>query len=155
MHAAHTVVGAPQRDPLKNKSAATQARTVASAGQVKGTRPSHPVDDYLGEYEHPAYGVLTIARGDTGMTFDMHDIRMPLTHFHYDRFDTPDDEEDGKWSVNFRSPSGGKVEVVYQPGVGLVLPGASPTELRQWRPGSSASRSFPMPSCRSPRRTAR
>lgn len=24
-----------------------------------------------------------------------------MTHFHYDRFDTPDDLQDGKWSVNF------------------------------------------------------
>jgi hypothetical protein len=26
-----------------------------------------------------------------------------MTRFHYDRFDTPDDEQDGKWSVNFRT----------------------------------------------------
>ena len=171
---------------LANKAAATKSRTSATAGQVKGTRPSHAIDDYLGEYEHPAYGVLTIARGDTGITFDMHGIRMPLTHFHYDRFDTPDDEEDGKWSVNFRTnpmgevdgaelsldeaavtfvrrvppalvaeatlrpyagwyrtPSGAKVEVVYRPGVGLVLPGAKPTELMPWRPREFRLKEFP------------
>ncbi len=35
---------------------------------------------------------------------------MPMTHFHYDRFDAPDDEEDGKWSVNFRTNPQGDVE---------------------------------------------
>ena len=95
---------------LKNKAAATKSRTVAAAGQVKGTHPSHAIDDYLGEYEHPAYGVLTIARGDTGITFDMHGIKMPLTHFHYDRFDTPDDEEDGKASVNFLTSPQGEID---------------------------------------------
>jgi len=35
---------------------------------------------------------------------------MPMTHFHYDRFDTPDDEQDGKWSVNFRTNPQGDIE---------------------------------------------
>lgn len=37
---------------------------------------------------------------------------MPLSHFHYDRFDTPDDEEDGKFSLNFRTNPMGEVENV-------------------------------------------
>ncbi len=171
---------------LRNKAAGTRARAVASVGRVPGTRPSHALDDYVGEYEHPAYGVLTIARGDTGLTFDLHGIRLPLSHFHYDRFDTPDDEQDGKWSVNFRTnpmgevdgaelsldqaavvfarrvppallaegtlrayagtyrtPSGGKTEVTYRPGVGLVLPGARPVALVPWRPQQFRLKEFP------------
>ena len=42
--------------------------------------------------------------------FDFHKIRMPLSHFHYDRFDTPDDEEDGKWSVNFLTNPQGEID---------------------------------------------
>jgi hypothetical protein len=33
-----------------------------------------------------------------------------MSHFHYDRFDTPDDEQDGKWSVNFRTNPQGDVD---------------------------------------------
>jgi CubicO group peptidase (beta-lactamase class C family) len=95
---------------LRNKTAATQARTTASAGRVPDTRPSHAIDDYLGEYEHPAYGVLTISRGDTGLVFDLHGIKLPLSHFHYDRFDTPDDEQYGKFSVNFLTNPLGEVD---------------------------------------------
>ena len=95
---------------LRNKAAATTSRAVAAVGRVPGTKPSHPLEDYLGEFVHPAYGVITIARGDTGLTFDFHGIRMPLTHFHYDRFDTPDDEEDGKFSLNFGTNPMGDVE---------------------------------------------
>ena len=95
---------------LKNKAAGTQARATAAAGRVTGTTPSHPLDDYVGEFEHPAYGVVTVARGDSGLTFEFHDIKMPLSHFHYDRFDTPDDEEDGKFSLNFRTNPMGEVE---------------------------------------------
>jgi hypothetical protein len=33
-----------------------------------------------------------------------------MSHVHYDRFDTADDEENGKWSVNFRTNPQGDVE---------------------------------------------
>ena len=94
---------------LKNKEADKTARTKAGAGRVANTRPSHALGDYLGEFEHPAYGVLTISQGDTSLVFDFHKIKLPLSHFHYDRFDTPDDEEDGKWSVNFLTNPQGEI----------------------------------------------
>ena len=95
---------------LKNKAAGTKARGGAGAGRVQGTQPSHPLDDYVGEFEHPAYGVLAVARADAGLTFDLHGIKMPLSHFHYDRFDTPDDEQDGKFSANFKTNPLGEIE---------------------------------------------
>ncbi len=95
---------------LKNKEANKQARGKAGGGRVTNTRPSHPVADYVGEFEHPAYGVLTIAKGDTSLMFDLHKIKLPLSHFHYDRFDTPDDEEDGKWSANFLTNPQGEID---------------------------------------------
>ena len=97
---------------LKNKAAGTKARAVADVGRVPGTKPSHPLDDYVGEFAHPAYGVVTVARGDKELGFDFHGIKMPLSHFHYDRFDTPDDEEDGKFSLNFRTNPMGEIEGV-------------------------------------------
>jgi hypothetical protein len=93
---------------------------------VSGTKPSHPLDDYVGEFAHQAYGVVTVARGDTGLTFDFHGIKMPLSHFHYDRFDTPDDEEDGKFSLNFRTNPMGEVE-----GVEISVDQAAVTFTRQ------------------------
>src|SRR5439155_4284671 len=35
---------------------------------------------------------------------------MPMTHFHYDRFDTPNDEQDGKWSINFSTNPQGDID---------------------------------------------
>ena len=95
---------------LKTKETNKQARTKAGGGRVADTRPSHSIGDYVGEFEHPAYGVLTVARGDTSLTFDFHKIRLPLSHFHYDRFDTPDDERDGKWSVTFLTSPQGEID---------------------------------------------
>jgi CubicO group peptidase (beta-lactamase class C family) len=97
---------------LKNKAAGTKARTTADVGRVTGTKPSHALEDYAGEFVNPAYGVVTVARGDTALNVEFHGIRMPLRHFHYDRFDTPDDEEDGKFSLNFKTSPMGEVEAI-------------------------------------------
>jgi len=92
---------------LKGKKSATEARAKAGADQVSDTKASHALADYAGEYEHPAYGVLKIKLDGGELQFDFHKMRLPLSHFHYDRFDTPDDERFGKWSVNFlTSPQG-------------------------------------------------
>src|SRR5438067_8004892 len=45
---------------LAGKAAATQARTKAGFGRIPDTRPSHALGDYVGEYDHPAYGTLKI-----------------------------------------------------------------------------------------------
>jgi hypothetical protein len=102
---------------LKAKEAGKQARAKSGAGRVAGTRPSHALDDYAGEFEHPAYGVVKIARKDDGLSFQFHKIKAPLAHFHYDRFDSPDEEPEegmdfmeGKWSVNFGTSPQGEVD---------------------------------------------
>lgn len=95
---------------LRNKEANKTARTKAGGGRVAGTRPSHATSDYVGEFEHPAYGVLYVAKGDTSLTYEFHKVKLPLSHFHYDRFDTPDDEEDGKASVNFLTSPQGEID---------------------------------------------
>ena len=95
---------------LKNKETGAAARAKAGAGRIAGTKPSHSLDQYVGEFAHPAYGVLTISKRDQSLVFDFHKVRMPLEHFHYDRFDTPDDEQDGKWSVNFLTNPQGEID---------------------------------------------
>ena len=95
---------------LKNKKAGTEARSKAGFGRVPDTRPSHPLTDYVGEYEHPAYGTLKIGLKDNQLQFEFHKIHFPMTHFHYDRFDTADDEQEGKWSVNFATNPQGDVD---------------------------------------------
>jgi len=95
---------------LKAKEAGKQARAKAGAGRVEGTHPSHALDDYVGEFENPAYGVVTIGKKDAGLQFEFHKIKLPLAHFHYDRFDTPNDEQDGQWSVNFGTSPQGEID---------------------------------------------
>jgi hypothetical protein len=95
---------------LKAKAAGKEARAKAGGDRVANTRPSHALADYVGDYENPAYGQLNIGLKGDRLQFDFHKVQLPLSHFHYDRFDTPDDEENGQWSVNFRTNPQGDID---------------------------------------------
>jgi len=56
--------------------------------------------------------IQSLGLKDNQLQFDFHKMRFPMTRFHYDRFDTPDDEIDGKWSVNFRTNPQGDIDQV-------------------------------------------
>lgn len=96
----------------KLKQGITVARSKAGAEQVPGTLPSHPLQDYAGDYEHAAYGRLRISMKEAGLRFSFRGPELPLEHVHYDRFDTPDDEREGKWSLNFSTDPQGDVSAV-------------------------------------------
>lgn len=97
----------------KDKQASKEARAKAGAERIPNTCPSHPLADYAGEYEHQAYGLLTIDMKDGHLQFNFGRIKLPLTHFHFDRFDTPDDERLGKHSVNFFTNPQGDVNQAF------------------------------------------
>ena len=93
----------------KHKQAGKEARAKAGAERIPNTHPSHLLADYVGDYEHHAYGILKIDMKDGHLQFNFGTFQLPLTHFHYDRFDTPDDERLGKHSVNFLTNPQGNV----------------------------------------------
>jgi len=75
---------------LKRREVGEKANEAAkkSAGDERktGTKPAHPLDEYAGEYEHPAYGVVAIKQEGTALTAQFHDIPMRLNHWHYETF---------------------------------------------------------------------
>ncbi|HKM91656.1 MAG TPA: serine hydrolase [Candidatus Acidoferrales bacterium] len=95
---------------LANKKAGTEGRAKAGEDRVPNTKPSHALADYAGEYENPAYGILKIGLKNDALQFGFHEFQFPMSHFHYDRFDTPDDEQYGRFSVNFRTNPQGDIE---------------------------------------------
>src|SRR6266436_1905142 len=95
---------------LAGKKAGTEARAKAGADRVPNTKPSHALADYAAEYENPAYGILKIGLKENQLQFHFHAFDFPLSHFHYDRFDTPDDEQYGRFSLNFRTNPQGDID---------------------------------------------
>jgi CubicO group peptidase (beta-lactamase class C family) len=98
---------------LKGKKAGTEARAKAGGDRVPNTKPSHALADYAGDFEHPAYGILKVEMKDGGLHMDFHKIRLPLSHFHYDRFETPDDETYGRMAINFQTNPQGDVDKAF------------------------------------------
>lgn len=59
-----------------------------SQEQRRAAPLSHPLEDYLGDYEHPGYGIYSVRSLDHGLELVANDkIHMPLEHYHYDVFD--------------------------------------------------------------------
>ncbi|MEO5977351.1 MAG: serine hydrolase [Chryseolinea sp.] len=97
---------------LAGKKAEREARKKTGSDKISGTKPSHPLQDYVGKFENPAYGVISITGSESNLAFDYNTVTLPLEHYHYDRFDTPDDELNGKWSINFSTNPQGDVDKV-------------------------------------------
>jgi hypothetical protein len=96
------------KDQKEGKAFSREGRGKAGSDRIPGTKPSHPLADYSGQYENAAYGIINITLSDTALQFDFHNMVLPLSHYHYDRFDTPNDEQFGIWSLNFTTdPQGG------------------------------------------------
>jgi CubicO group peptidase (beta-lactamase class C family) len=95
---------------LKAKKSGQEARGRAGRDRVPDTRPSHALSDYAGEFEHPAYGLLKVAFKAGQLEFDFHKAVLAMNHYHYDRFDTVNDEVMGKFSVNFLTNPVGEID---------------------------------------------
>jgi len=76
---------------LAFKKADDDARAKNYVPRVMGTRFSHAIDDYVGEYGNPAYGVVAIERqGDNDdLKISYHGMQSKAEHWHYDVWRTP------------------------------------------------------------------
>jgi CubicO group peptidase (beta-lactamase class C family) len=101
------------KDQNEGKKAGKEGRSKSGSDRIAGTKPSHNLSDYIGQYENPAYGIINITLADTALQFDFHGMKLPLAHYHYDRFDTPNDEQWGLWTLNFINNPQGSIDALY------------------------------------------
>jgi hypothetical protein len=97
------------KDYLQSKEISRESRRKPDTDRIPGTKPSHPLVDYAGIYEDPAYGLMEITFKNDSLNFTFNNISLPLYHYHYDRFITPDDEINGKWSMTFITDAQGSI----------------------------------------------
>jgi Domain of unknown function (DUF3471) len=55
-----------------------------------GTRPAHELAAYVGDYGHPAYGVMTIVARASGLDWSWRGMAATLEHRHYETFELPE-----------------------------------------------------------------
>ena len=73
-------------DAARGKEAQAKAKSEDEAKRKKDAPPSHKLQDYAGQFEHPAYQTLTISQQGEQLKFDLHGLTGTLKHYHYDIF---------------------------------------------------------------------
>jgi CubicO group peptidase (beta-lactamase class C family) len=68
-------------------------RQTRAAARRAGTRPSHDLADYAGDYEHPGYGRIAITQAGEALHWAYRGMSATLEHRHYDTFDLPEAPE--------------------------------------------------------------
>lgn len=53
---------------------------------IKGTKPSHSLEKYAGEYNHPAYGKFIVTNKDGALFYKYNSYKGTLEHLHYNVF---------------------------------------------------------------------
>ena len=94
------------------KASEAEAKQKGYTIQRTGTRPSHELGEYAGEYEHPGYGIVKIEQAGGALKLDYHGMGGVLTHFHYDVFEVPKDEANpfSEEKVQFHSSLAGEID---------------------------------------------
>ncbi|CAA9264545.1 MAG: Beta-lactamase class C-like and penicillin binding proteins (PBPs) superfamily / DUF3471 domain, partial [uncultured Chloroflexia bacterium] len=75
-----------QADRAAAKAGEEAGKTKDAADRVESTAPSHALDAYTGEYEHPGYGSLYVDEVDGALSMRLNTLPFSVEHYHYDTF---------------------------------------------------------------------
>ena len=73
------------------------------------TKPSHPIEDYTGDFEHPGYGVVSIQKEGEQLKGVFNSIEFTMKHYHYDVFEFHNDLLDTPMKVSYFSDVKGNI----------------------------------------------
>jgi CubicO group peptidase (beta-lactamase class C family) len=106
----------------KAKKAAKEKEKDAKTGKRTGTLPSHPLKEYSGVYENPAYGSFEISAVTDSLIMHSPNGDVWLRHYHYDVFEAFDKGEEGIDTTNegglkiqFQMNAAGEISAVTLP----------------------------------------
>jgi CubicO group peptidase (beta-lactamase class C family) len=103
-------------------------KTATSSLQKKGIssqeiKPPRPLEDYCGEFEHPAYGTLSIKNNQNRLSASFHGIVSPLTYLFSDVFEMKD-ETIGNFRFFFVVTESGAINAIavpFEPATGKII----------------------------------
>lgn len=106
----------------KVRAAAKQLEKISAPTPILNTKPSHPLKDYVGSFENPAYGIFKVTLEKNALYATAGENKMHLNHKHYDVFDPQSVNKDGKIDtakgeiyINFLSNQEGKIQSLTMP----------------------------------------
>jgi len=92
------------------KEEAKKAEKEKDKDRKLNTKPSHPLEDYAGDYEHPGYGVFTVEKEADHLKATYNSISSPLTHYHYDVFEFYEEMTERRFKVSFSTDLKGNIQ---------------------------------------------
>ncbi len=96
-----------QRD--KAKEEAEKAKKEKDKDRKLNTKPSHPLGDYTGDYEHPGYGVVAIQKEGDRLKGVFNSISFDVKHYHYDIFEMSNEFLDMTQKISFFTDNKGNI----------------------------------------------
>ena len=93
----------------KAKEEAEKAKKEKDKDRKLNTKPSHPLEDYAGDYEHPGYGIVAIIKKGDQLTGVFNSISFDVKHYHYDIFEMSNEFIDMTEKVTFFTDNKGNI----------------------------------------------
>lgn len=100
---------------LKECEDAKKNQKPAVSDQKLGTSPSHALEDYCGEYNHPAYGKMLIKTDGTRLLTEDDGEVHALRHYHYDTFEVLEKDGEAAFKITFRTDAKGVISSIAAP----------------------------------------
>ena len=105
----------------KMKADAEKAKKESDKDRKLNTKPSHPFEDYVGEYSHPAYGTISIQKDGESLKAVYNAMNFSMSHYHYDVFEMKDEQTgERELKAAFQLDLKGNVSTVAAPLEGSV-----------------------------------
>jgi len=93
----------------KAKEEAEKAKKEKDKDRKLNTKPSHPLQDYTGDFQHPGYGIISIEMQGDHLKATYNSISYSLEHYHYDIFQSTGDSSDRTQKGSFFTDTKGNI----------------------------------------------
>lgn len=111
--------GDRKKEIQKAKQEQKAAEDIKTTERVNGTRPSHPLSDYEGNFHNPGYGNIEVYKRHDSLFARLGKDSVWLRHYHYDVFEAKGydrvdglDTTQGGTKLNFRTADDGKISSI-------------------------------------------
>jgi len=96
-----------ERDRERKNAAGARKKELTQ--RCKGTRPSHPLKDYAGDFQHPGYGIVSVRKEGKNLFVNFNDRNLKASHFHYDVFEIRETMGGNILKASFSTDAAGRI----------------------------------------------
>lgn len=87
----------------KGKQQEAEGKKNKPTDRKPGTHPSHPLANYIGQYQNPGYGLIKIGLNGDALELSINRLGpFPLEHYHYDVFQVPEESDNAAAGEKFQ-----------------------------------------------------